>query len=789
MGIYYGITDINKKCINLTVHKSYKKGKILNMLQIFLILIVIGIIMSIIEFIKDNIIPIIVVILSVGTLIVLWHFLGFKLILLLIIVMGISYFIYNQNEKEKMRRREEEARRKAEARRKRIESNHKWLEENQTSFLQEEVNDIFTPLISQVYRCGGNTEDYLFTYENMPYGRANAFLNFFEKNIYSDEPLYFSCEPSQTINEFKEYGLMITSHGIYSILQCESSYDKSYITLEGYLPFSGLKRVKKVQSNYSDMDLIQWNGINLDGDDCNGQLYIRHMFSDILIDFCNTVINKKLNIALYTNTIYADEATKINEQKLVKQKTDSSAQDIVGTSAIGATTANFNNSFSETKNYMNANRGSGYAAEYANNTVDRILGKDVESTAQVLDEHGRQVKGGADRTVNGVEIQTKYCKTASESISAAFNKQLYIRSDGSGKMMPIEVPRDQYEAAIELMQKRIDNGQVPGIEPGESARTYVRKGYFTYAQAWNIAKAGTLESLTVDAASGAVCTSEAAGLSALIIFAQQIWSGNSVENAISASLSVGARVIGTGTLIYTLTMQLSRNQIANPFAKEFLANGEYKGFAGINNPIFGLSENIATKVRNSVLAQSGLGNALKLTETTGKTLISGTLIGLVTFGPDIYRALEGRISKNQLMKNTTVGTAALVGSQIGNAVIPGIGGIIGGAATGFVAKKFMDEFVEDDAIKMFRILKEEFIDSVSLANLTKAELEEVIKCTIGNNELSKILRNMYAHDEHRFYAKTSIMQPAILSVISKRKKILRGQYTTGIEELLLAPAV
>ena len=131
---------------------------------------------------------------------------------------------------------------------------------------------------------------------------------------------------------------------------------------------------------------------------------------------------------------------------------------------------------------MNGSRGHGYAAEYANNTVDRVLGRDVENAAQRLDEHGRQVKHGADRIVNGKEIQTKYYKTASETIGAVFERKeaIYIRNDGSNKMMQIEVPRDQYQDALKAMQKRIDSGQVPNVEPGETAKDYVRKGFFTY---------------------------------------------------------------------------------------------------------------------------------------------------------------------------------------------------------------------------------------------------------------------------------------------------------------------
>lgn len=53
---------------------------------------------------------------------------------------------------------------------------------------------------------------------------------------------------------------------------------------------------------------------------------------------------------------------------------------------------------------FNASQGHGYAAEKANDLIDRIKGEN----AKVIG--GDLSKNGADRIVNGVKIQTKYCK-------------------------------------------------------------------------------------------------------------------------------------------------------------------------------------------------------------------------------------------------------------------------------------------------------------------------------------------------------------------------------------------
>ena len=75
--------------------------------------------------------------------------------------------------------------------------------------------------------------------------------------------------------------------------------------------------------------------------------------------------------------------------------------------------------------------------------------------------------------------------------------------------MQIEVPSDKYDAAVEAMQEKIRKGKIPGVTDPDEAKNIVRKGHFTYEQAKNIAKAGTVESLTYDAVNGAIIATSA----------------------------------------------------------------------------------------------------------------------------------------------------------------------------------------------------------------------------------------------------------------------------------------
>jgi hypothetical protein len=444
--------------------------------------------------------------------------------------------------------------------------------------------------------------------------------------------------------------------------------------------------------------------------------------------------------------------------------------------------------YAENKNYMNGSRGHGYAAEYGNNAVDRFLMRDVENAAQQL-ENGHQIKNGADRVVNGAQIQTKYYQSASESIGAAFEhkqaKYTYIDSTGTEKMMEIEVPRDQYADALRLMQKRIDSGQVPNVEPGEDARNYVRKGFFTYDQSYCIAQSGTIESLKVDALSGAVCCSQVAGITAAIVFAISIWNGQSAEEALKQSLGTGLKVLGKGTLIYTLTMQLSRDSFSNLIEGKNIVNEVSKGYFTIDNPVFTLSENLASKISSSGVAQTGIGEILGLENITGKEVIGGAVTVAVVFGPDIARALVGRISPKQLAKNASVGLAGMIGGIIGQSLIPipVVGAMVGSITTSFVVKKALDVFIEDDAKEMFRILKEEFLDTTMLAGLNPEEFEEIVSLTVGHKKLPKQLQKMYQSQEFRRYAREAIMLPAINSVFSKRQVVTNDVFVKELKLL------
>lgn len=661
----------------------------------------------------------------------------------------------------------------------------KWIRKKTEPVLEIEIDDVFSQSINQLKEVDENEESYRFDKLVLPYGRANAFLNYFDKTIYTDEVYYFSIKKNAYKAELREFGTMVTRRGIYISKQSGENTSDDY-----NFSFANLYKIELMSEK-----------ILLDYVDVKEKKIIQKIISSadttinvgVLYQFFELAVSHEFNHALSKNRIITEVEylNKIEEAKMAFSTEDTLRHMSTNLSnvSVGASTENYNAEYNEMKNFMNGSRGNGYAAEYGNNVLDKVQGKKVINAAQNLDSNGRQIKAGADRIVNGQEIQTKYYKTASETIGAAFEKKqaVYLKNDGSGKMMQIEVPRDQYQKALELMQKRIDSNQVPNLAPGEDARNYVRKGYFTYAQSFNIAKSGSLESITIDVINGAICTSVAGGFTAAIVFATAIWNGQSTKEAAKISVYAGMKTMGKGTIIYTLTMQLSREQFINPFVKEVVGNGIYKGFGGVGNPIFIASENLAQKISTSSLAKTSIGEAIGLPTLKGKMLLSSSITAIIVFGPDVCLALRGRISSKQLLKNSSVGLAGILGIILGQVLvpIPLLGPLIGGAASSFVVKKTLDKFIEDDSVLMFQILKEEFLEAIMLSHLTQNEFNEVTDATLGNKKLNELLRGMYASDNYRKFAKEAIMSAAISNVIYKRKKITNSMMTLGYKELFI----
>jgi len=204
------------------------------------------------------------------------------------------------------------------------------------------------------------------------------------------------------------------------------------------------------------------------------------------------------------------------------------------------------------KEKFHAVRGHGFAAERANTLYDKLTGHDVELVGD------SNVPDGADRIVDGINIQSKYCSTGGKCISECFKdgKFRYVNSDGTP--MQIEVPFDKYDSAVQAMQERISRGEIEDVTNSEDAKMIVRQGKFTYEQAKNIAKAGTVDSLKYDAANSTIIVTGVFGVTSVLSFAVSIWNGEDIDMVLVSVVYDGLKVSGVTFITAILAGQLTK---------------------------------------------------------------------------------------------------------------------------------------------------------------------------------------------------------------------------------------
>ena len=513
--------------------------------------------------------------------------------------------------------------------------------------------------------------------------------------------------------------------------------------------------------------------------DCNRELAID--FLDGSTFYIEGSFINKTPLKNFLNEMKNFEANK----KAEKKKIENEKKNNFGAESAGRGIGAFrtvNNQFEEEK--FHSRQGHGFAAERANNLFDKLTGHDAKI---VGDDNA---KNGADRVVDGVYIQSKYCATGNRCINECFENdgKGTFRYMTDGKPMKIEVPSDKYDEAVMAMEEKIKNG----VSDPNEAKNIVKKGHFTYAQAKNIAKAGTVESLTYDAVNGTIIASSAFGVTAMITFATSMWNGEDFEDAIKIATYSGLKVGGTAFISSILAAQLSK--------------------AGLNSALVGSSEAIVAMMGPK--ASAVLINAFRVgskpiygaaaMKAAAKLLRSNTITAGITFvvlsSFDVANIFRGRISGKQLFKNmantaATVGAGTggwVAGAAIGSA-IPGIGTIVGGlvgsmvagSAAGKVTNAVVGSFIEDDADEMVEIIQDVFTEMASEYLLSNKEAEKSVD-RLKDKLDGKTLKDMFASNDRKKFAR-NLLIPIIENQISKREvihKLTEEQMLYGIREVL-----
>ena len=431
-------------------------------------------------------------------------------------------------------------------------------------------------------------------------------------------------------------------------------------------------------------------------------------------------------------------------------------------SAVGTAGVNSSQVYAENAKFQ-ARQGHGFAAEQANNVDDLLAGKD----ARVVGNDN--ALNGPDRYSDGTFIQTKYYKTAQESVNALFDdKGNYKYKNADGSLMAAEIPKGQGEQGVALLEKRISEGKFPGVSDPNKAKELIREGAATYEQAQNIQKFGNVEGLIYDAKQGCIAVYNSApflGVGAALVFCKSIWDGKDFKEAMKNSCIVTVKAGGFIWLQTTLVSGIARTGI-DSVIKDTGISQEIVKLMGPE-----LSETLFHKTANAAASKVLRGNVITM----------GVSVSILS-AKDFYNFFSGDISFQQLSKNilhTSSGVAgAIAGASVGSA-IPGVGTVVGGVVGGLVggmlaskaAKGVLDEIIDDDAKRMLDIVQNVWADLSYDYMLSESEatlaMEEFKAYTEEN---PNFLKDIFHNPDHELEAKT-IVEPIVAAVALTRPKI------------------
>ena len=612
-----------------------------------------------------------------------------------------------------------------------------------------------------------NNTTSLFRYNrfNIPYGRATVFI----EEFFEGESIYYGFSPIRSKDkvELKEYGILLTSAGLIIKYQTtiketpktgtfKKAPPKTYHSETKIIPLVGLWGIRR-----TDKFLTFYYP---DGEEIVDLNYLPEFPFDLLYEL-EYLINNGVTRKLYLLTLASnnqrvgigaiDQRIEVMQEEINELKKNlnrnyfyqgMAAGFAAGEVASGTLAQHMKdiqlNAVTKETSYRVVDQdgvtkiqgkrtGHGEAAEYGNSVIDRTFFKKVETSGNGFSNSDAPGQGAnaVDRVVDGVKIQSKYLRTPEEAVRSYLSKN--YPND-----VALEVPPEQYERVKEILSDKN-----PDVK--------VVKGNLSYRSAQAICKAGTIPSITVDVLDGIQMSIPGATISFIFVFSQAKWNGMSTEQAAKASIKAASQTMLIGTIVYSGSQQFAKTEISKEIAKKFSkTSAQMAGYASIGITAF------------------------------------------VVYGPTLVDALRGRISHQQLIKNSIVSTGALLGGAIGSQFAGPVGAIAGGYVGSVVSKSMADTMIEDDAEEIYELIREEFIEGVTTAFLTEEEYKEMINQTFAHKKFSKMMKDVYQHTRHfseeereerqRAYIRDAIIDTKIVSIYKKREKI----ETEEIEEAL-----
>lgn len=375
-------------------------------------------------------------------------------------------------------------------------------------------------------------------------------------------------------------------------------------------------------------------------------------------------------------------------------------------------------------------KGHGIAAEEANTMIDRIKGREAEIVGR------DNAKNGADRVVDGQEIQTKYYKTAVKSINGGFDNKgdgLYKYYDKDGNPMQLEVPKDQYEKAVEHMKRKISEGKVPGVTEPDQATSLVRRGNTTYQEAMNVTKFCTKESLLFDATQGAKVGVMSGGIATAVTVAQGVINKDGAETIVKNSLKAGTK---------SATQAMATSVVANQAMRSVIGKVANK--------------NVVTAcVATAVLT---VGDVYK--SFTGEQSFKQTGKNFVKNGAGVSGGMAG------VMMGASLGSVVpVVGTVVGGL----IGGIVGATAASKVADIVMTEWldVKDDVDEMLEILNR-ILYGLQEQYWFSEDEEQILADVLRQSDL-RLITQAFIKTKNKEHFCCDLVEPLMLSITEDRE--------------------
>lgn len=181
-------------------------------------------------------------------------------------------------------------------------------------------------------------------------------MNYFESDINKEDVYFFQPIRSAKFDDLRENGYMITNKGLR---YCIESDGKRY---QNMVPFYRLKEVyidenHKLVCKHIDSELI------------TRETVIESKYITEFKRFFECIVESGINAIESCKGVWS---VNVNENENVIEK------DLLPRTSAGLGAERANEVWKkENKNYLNASQGGGYGAEYGNNTIDRLMGKDV----------------------------------------------------------------------------------------------------------------------------------------------------------------------------------------------------------------------------------------------------------------------------------------------------------------------------------------------------------------------------------------------------------------------------